>query len=106
MNRKNYIRPLTEEDRLRVSFTKNHGTFIEFSLNYEVKIDGRWREIFRVDNCHGSPHMHRYYLQRRQFKIPLGQNPNLAYTAAHEYIVKNFLSIRENYVRVRKKKSL
>jgi len=88
---------------LHVSFSKHHGTFIRFSLDYSAKIDGRWREIFRIDNCHGRPHINRYYLQRRQFKISLDQDTNEAFTAGHEYIIRDFIKIRENYLKVRKR---
>ena len=101
MQRKNYTRPLTADDRIHVSFSKHRGVILTFSVNYAARIDGRWREIFRVDNCHGTPHIHRYYLRRKQFKLSLSDSNNQAFTLAYTYVVTNFQAIRENYLRVR-----
>ena len=102
MERKDYIQYLSDTDRVHVLFVQDHGKVIQFSVNYSAYIGDRWREIFRVDNCHGSPHTHRYYVQRRQFRVELGEDNNQAFTEAKKYIVVNFVKIKENYLRVRR----
>ena len=103
MTHKTYIQYLTEEDRAHVSFKKERGRILEFSVNYSAKINGRWKEIFRVDNCHGQPpHMHRYYVHRKQFRLELGSNPEDAFTSAKKYIVSDFEKIKQNHLLVRR----
>ena len=51
----------------------------------------------RIDNCHGFPHRHVYYLRRREFKVVLDKDTNTAFTGAKEYILKNFLTTSKFY---------
>jgi len=102
----NYNQYLTDEDRIHVSFTQNRGKILKFSINYSARISGRWREIFRVDNCHGVPHTHRYYMHRKQFRVELGENNEQVFTNAKKYVVLNFLKIRDNYLRVKSRKHI
>ena len=104
MKKVNYKQFLTPENKLDTSFAKNHGKILSFSVNYSALINNRWRYIMRIDNCHGKPHRHRYYLQRKQFKVLLSSDNNTAFTQSKEYIIKNFEKIRENYLKVRGRK--
>lgn len=101
MTHKEYTQYLTEEDRAHVSFDKERGRISSFSVNYSARIDGRWREVFRIDNCHGRPHMHRYYLLRKQLRVELGDSNEGAFTEAKRYIVSGFQKIKVNYLQTR-----
>ena len=101
MKSKDYTQYLTKEDKLNVSFTQNRGKISRFSVNYSSLIDGRWRDIIRVDNCHGKPHIHTYYLLRKQYKVVLGGDTNIAFTIVQKHIIKDYQKMKENYLRVR-----
>ena len=101
MKSKNYTQYLTEEDKLDISFKENRGKIIKFSVNYSALINERWRYIMRIDNCHGQPHRHTYHLQRRQYWVLLGGNINEVFTEGKKYIKKDFIKIKENYLRVK-----
>lgn len=107
MAHKVYVQYLTEKDRIHVSFYENRGKILEFSVNYSAKIEDKWREVFRVDNCHGqTPHMHRYYVHRKQFKIELGNSSEEVFTDAKRYIVLEFEKIKRNYLQVRMRRKI
>ncbi len=103
MEKKKYSQFLTNEDKLNISFTQNKGQILEFSVNYSAEIGGKWRYIMRIDNCHGKPHKHLYYLHRRQFKVVLDSDTNSVFTWAKKYILRDFQKIKENYIRVKPK---
>ena len=103
MTQKDYVQYLTEDDRIHVSFTKERGKILRFSVNYSTIVGQRWHHIFRIDNCHGTPHLHRFYVQRQPFRIELGSENNQAFTDAKEYIVSSFQEIKANYLQVRPK---
>ena len=98
MKRTEYIQLLTNEDKVRIEFIQDHGKVLKFVVQYYSLIDSRWRTIMRIDNCHGFPHRHVYYLRRREFKVVLDKDTNTAFTGAKEYILKNFLKIKQNFL--------
>ena len=79
MKSKDYTQYLTKEDKINVSFTQNRGKISNFSVNYSSLINGRWRHIMRVDNCHGQPHRHTYHLHRKEYRVILGSNVNMLF---------------------------
>ena len=101
MKSKDYTQYLTKEDKINVSFTQNRGKISNFSVNYSSLINGRWRHIMRVDNCHGQPHRHTYHLHRKEYRVILGSNVNMLFTWAKKYIIKDYRKIKENYLRVK-----
>lgn len=50
---------LTYEDRIRVRFTLDRGTVINFVVQYEAEIVDRWHAIVRYDLAHGFLHRDR-----------------------------------------------
>lgn len=101
MKSKNYTQPLTEEDKLNISFTENRGKISKFSVNYSSLINGRWRYILRVDNCHEVVHKHTYHLHRKQYRVVLGNNVNMLFTWSKKYIIENYQNIKANYLIVK-----
>lgn len=101
MKSKDYTQYLTKEDKLDISFTQNRGKISNFSVNYSSLVNGRWRHIMRVDNCHGQAHRHTYHLHKKEYRILLGSNTNVVFTWAKKYIIKDYRKIKENYLRVR-----
>lgn len=100
MEQKEYIQLITRTDKIRVKFTQHRGKILEFAVNYYALIDGRWRQIMRIDNCHGSsPHKHTFHLHSRQYRVELNSEANIAFTEAKRSILTNYESIRANFLR-------
>ena len=93
-----YIKHPSLEDRIRVKLVTKKGKVIFFIVQYYAKINGKWKTIMRADNCHGSAHLHKYYLHSPEFKVLLDQDNNLAFNWAREHIQNNFLTVKENYL--------
>jgi len=99
MKRVEYTQFLTDEDKLRVSFEQERGRIKKFVVQYYGLTRVRWRTIMRIDNCHGFPHRHIYHLHRRkEYRTLLDQDNNSAFTSSKVYVIKNFQTIRENYL--------
>lgn len=57
-----YVQPLTDEDRRRHSHRHEKGRVLQFVVQYETRIQGRWYPVVRYDTAHGFAHrdlMHR-----------------------------------------------
>lgn len=97
MKKVDYIQPLTEEDRVKISFTQDKGRILKFVVQYLALINSRWRTIMRIDNCHGYPHQHVYHLHSKEFVVTLEKDNNLAFTEAQKHIITEFSKIKENF---------
>ncbi len=98
MKKVDYIQALTEEDKVRISFTQDRGKILKFTVQYFALIKDRWRTIMRIDNCHGYPHQHVRHLHAEEFRVPLDKDTNLAFTEAQKYIANEFKKIKENFI--------
>ena len=98
MKEKKWEQTLSSEDTLLIKFTQDKGKIIKFVVNYYSLINNRWRPIMRIDNCHGYPHVHKYYLHKKAFKIVLSTDPNKALPESKQQIVENFHKIKENFL--------
>lgn len=100
MNRVKYTETLGEFDRLSIEFTKKRGKIIRFSVQFYSLINGKSKDIMRIDNYHGSyPHIHKFYLKRPQFREILSiTNTDEAFNHAKTHIKKNAESIKENFL--------
>ncbi|MDO8669753.1 MAG: hypothetical protein Q7K65_05730 [Candidatus Buchananbacteria bacterium] len=76
---------MTKDDKLRVSFCRMGDKIIDFSIQLSSKIDGKWKEILRIDtethgdkNNEGFAHVHHFYAKRSQWyqSLPGAQNKN------------------------------
>ena len=71
------------QDRLRVKATKNKGGIVNFVVQYEALIQGRWRAIVRYDNAHRFAHRDILHPGGAVDKQPLNfSSLNLAFTFA------------------------
>ncbi|MEJ0021262.1 MAG: hypothetical protein WDN47_01630 [Candidatus Doudnabacteria bacterium] len=90
---------LTEDDKLRIKFSRNRGKIVKFVVQYYARIDSKWKTIMRIDNCHGLGHVHKYHLHDREYWVPLGiDDNNKAFIQAKLLIERDFLKIKENYL--------
>ncbi|MBC8496379.1 MAG: hypothetical protein ISS57_17235 [Anaerolineales bacterium] len=51
-----YLNLETRLDRYRHYHVWRENEIIEFSIQYEALIEGRWHAIIRYDTAHGQPH--------------------------------------------------
>lgn len=56
------------DNRRRVLFTKNRGRIVEFVVQFETFVDGRWKSVVRYDSSHGFPHRDLYDRRGRKVK--------------------------------------
>lgn len=98
MKKVDYIQSLTEEDRIRISFTQDKGKITRFVVQYLALINSRWRTIMRIDNCHGCPHQHVFHLHSKEFVVTLEKDNNPAFTEAQKHIITEFRKIKENFI--------
>jgi hypothetical protein len=101
-----YTTTLSDIDRLKVRQHQDGRHIIEFSVQYEALIDGRWRKIVRYDSCHGGPHRHVFNADRKEYRhAVVANNNNEAFTEALLVIKKNFPLIKENYLITKQRSS-
>lgn len=80
-----FIYSLSQElcDRLRVNAIKEKGKIINFIVQYEAFIKGRWYAIVRYDTSHGFAHKDIIHYDGTQEKQPLYfPNHSIAFTFA------------------------
>ena len=46
----------TQENRYRYWHRWERGAIVEFRIQYEAFIEGRWHAVVRYDSAHGRPH--------------------------------------------------
>jgi len=96
----NYL--LTKEDKLRISFVKRKGKITHFIIQYSALINSRWRSIMRIDTCHGYAHKHTFHLKNKEYIMDLtesGDDLNEVFTEYTRYVKKNFIKIKDNFLR-------
>jgi hypothetical protein len=98
MPEKEYELSLAASDKLKIRFESSRGEVVYFVVQYYAKIKGKWRTIMRVDNHHGYPHKHTYYLQKKESRVKLKQDNSIVFNQYIEHIKLSFKSIKENYL--------
>lgn len=102
MNEIEFIYPLSPDlqDRLRVKATKNKGRIVNFVVQYEALIQGRWRAIVRYDNAHRFAHRDILHPGGAVDKQPLDfPSLNLAFTFAVQDLKSPWRWYRYGYER-------
>lgn len=102
MKNADYSYFLSEEDKIRIAFTKKRGKIEFFIVQYSALINSRWRPIMRFDTCHGYAHKHTFHLRNKEYIIDLtkrGDILNEVFTESSSYVRQNFNKIKENYLR-------
>lgn len=94
-----YQSALSEADRLTTRFVTKRHEVVEFAVQYDAFIDGKWHEIVRYDNAHGEVHRHIRYPDGSDKRLVTAENNNnAALTAAQRRIKKSFKELRERYI--------
>ena len=100
MPKKSYLFMLTDRDRKRHTHTIEKGKVVEFLVQYETLLEGRWVEVVRYDTSHGFAHKDLMNPDGGQEKIVLGQaDLNDALALADMDINENWERYRARYLR-------
>jgi hypothetical protein len=84
-----------DRDHLDLRRVLLDGDLVEFSVNYRIHVGGRWHVAVRYDNCHGAPHVHRFFEGRSTKLLPDAGTGLLALlAAAEEDLVANWTEYR------------
>lgn len=96
-----YTYLITEEDKLRIMFSKQKGKVTYFIVQYSALINSRWRSIMRIDTCHGYAHKHTFHLRDKEYIIDLtskGDDLNEIFTQSTNFVKNNFSRIKSNFL--------
>lgn len=83
------------EDRLRVVAYKEKNKILEFVVQYEASIRGKWHSVVRYDTHHGFAHRDLLYPDGSSEKTPLEWDYALALTYATEELKRNWKKYRQ-----------
>ncbi len=56
VRRQRFSVPLSNEDRVEVTFVKDQGRVVGFVVNYVARVRGKESSVVRYDTAHGFPH--------------------------------------------------
>lgn len=99
---------MTGDDKLCVSFTQLGNNITDFSIQLLSNIDGKWKEIFRVDtenhgdvNKQGLAHTHRFYMHKSEnYRMLVGKRDG-NFSAQYKFWLKDIRKrakyYKENY---------
>lgn len=89
---------LTAEDLIDVKVMwERKGEITKFSLNYRAMINGKWVEVYRVDNYHGFLHEQRYWRSPEPIRLDEHLPLNLVVKKYVNEIVLNYKKYRYYY---------
>jgi hypothetical protein len=101
---KAYLQMITDRDRIRVRFDKERGRIIEFVVQYETRVQGKWCPVIRYDTAHGRAHTDVLRpdgtREKRLLHFP---NYNDAFSYAEDDVKSNWERYRREYLREVKK---
>ena len=99
-----YIRILTLEDQIRVSFTTDKRRVAKFIIQFESFIKGKWTPIIRYDTAHGFAHCDEIFPDGTTKKMGLGiTNWGQALNFAINDLNQNWQKYKNRYVHRMKK---
>lgn len=90
MSEKSYTRSLGEGTRKRHYHKIIKGKVVDFIVQLEVEVKGKWKPVIRYDCSHDYTHIDRYNLKGEKEKISLHLNYTEALTLADEDININW----------------
>ena len=107
MKRIGYTRIFTSEDLLDVVLYMCKNTIMKFALNYRALIDGKWEQIYRVDNYHGFLHEQKFWRTAEPIPIINIENLPLIYVVERyaDEIHNNYYKFRRCFVEAKERQS-
>jgi hypothetical protein len=98
MPEKQYTYLLSDVARMAVRHDSVGINILDFSVQLDVLIDGRWRKAVRYDSAHGQPHRHVFYPDHSEYReVMVSNDNNQAYTEARKLVKASFEMIYERY---------
>jgi len=95
-----YLDPEQRLNRYRHYHVWEHGSIVEFRIQYEALIEGKWHAIVRYDSAHGKPHkdtLHPDGLQTKEW-LTFYSNAEVL-TIGQRDIMENWPAYRARYER-------
>lgn len=90
---------LSDQDRVIIRFETDRRWVVEYAVQHEALINGRWHKIARYDNAHGEAHRHVFYPDSAPKRFVVNEvDRNQAFTNGYETIKANFKQLREQYI--------
>lgn len=99
MSHKEYIRKLTDEDRIRCEITISKGKVVKFLVQYEAFIYDKWQAIARYDTKHDCVHLDLISQEgttKKKWFYYMDFNEGLNF--AYEDIENNWERYKEKYI--------
>ena len=99
-----YTSVLTKEDYLDVMLIISGRKIIKFSLNYRTLIQGKWKDVYRVDNCHEFLHEQKFWRSPKPIYLKEDES-KLLKSIVKKYtreIILNFQKYKEYFERKKK----
>ena len=95
-----YVIPLGYDGRRRTYHKRLGQDIIEFMIQYEVFIKGKWYPVVRYDTAHGFTHKDVLAFNGTvtKYELPFADY-NVALTFAEKDLKENWLIYRENFLR-------
>ena len=95
-----YVIPLGHDGRRRTYHKRLQQNIIEFVVQYELFIEGKWYPVVRYDTAHGFAHKDIMTFGGKGIKHKLSfTDYNLALTFAEKDLKENWLRYRENFLK-------
>ena len=102
MSEKDYTIDLSPDgkNRYRHYHRTIGGQVVEFRIQYEARIEGKWRAVVRYDSAHGYAHTDLLHPDGSQTKTPFwGRTPGEVLTYGERDIKRNWQIYRAKYER-------
>jgi len=95
-----FVLPFSHMDRYRDYHLRIKGQIVDFAVQYETFIDGKWLPVVRYDTSHGFVHRDLLTMKQEKRKTPLFiTDRNDALTFAENDIKDNWELYKERFVR-------
>ena len=95
-----FVLPFSQKDRYRHYHLRIKGQIVDFSVQYETFINGKWLPVVRYDTSHGFVHRDLLNMRHEKRKTPLFiTDRNDALTFAENDIKDNWELYKERFVR-------
>ncbi len=89
----------SEDARKRHYHKTEKGKVIEFVVQLEVKIEGKWKPVIRYDCSHKFAHIDRYNIKGKKIKEEINLTHEESLTLADEDININWELYKERFLR-------
>ncbi|MFQ5787507.1 MAG: hypothetical protein ACE5H1_05950 [Thermodesulfobacteriota bacterium] len=99
MSEKTYTRDLGEGVRKRHYHRTEKGKVIDFVVQLEVKLEGKWKPVIRYDCSHNFAHIDRYNIRGEKVKEDIYLTYEDSLTLADEDININWEYYKEKFLK-------